>query len=156
MDENAEMLKLVHRQDSWHFLRFSLCLDVCVPSNCCFDWIFVISALLVRDNVRAFHKDGKIQGPFSPRHAPREEDASKQSQVLKASHLFSCVSDACWWQGEEIRKPRASKKRECNHPHSIIRQITFSINAISSPFFRTLSKLRHTYNAQNIFNLIYA
>ena len=55
----------------------------------------MISALLVRDNVHAFHKDGKIQGPFSPRRAPREEDASKQSQVLKASHLFSSVSDAC-------------------------------------------------------------
>lgn len=55
---------------------------------------FVVSAELVRVNECAFHKDRKIQGPFSLRHVLRQEGGSKQSQVLKASYLC-CIGDTC-------------------------------------------------------------
>ena len=44
----------------------------CSPPAVFIDF-FVVSAVLVRDDVHAFHQDGKTQRPFSLRDVPRRK-----------------------------------------------------------------------------------
>lgn len=123
-------LKLVHRQTLQHFPG-SPCAWMSVSRLQLFDWILWSLLCYWEIMYSAFLKmAGRFKSPSHPdMHPGGRCPASKWCKALSVL----AMSDECWWQGEGIRKPRASKKG-CNHPHSVIRQISFSINAVSFPF----------------------